>query len=142
MILNYGSVLVSIVAGYIQPGIYIDKVVPNATTTKKATICGSKGTIEIDFESEKLELHDIIHYKNEQDAWAVKYKGSETPNIGATDMLGMELRDFISACTEWRKPRTNALQSGVHISRIVEALRESAAEWRKVEVDYDIPTKR
>lgn len=140
LLLNYGKTLARIEAGYIQPGEHIDKVVPNATTTKDVTLCGSKAAIKLDFETEKSIVYHARHYQKPDNEWAVDYKGSESPHIGSTDMLALELNDFALACLGQRKPRTNALESGFYVARIVEALTASASSGRKVDVVYTPPT--
>jgi UDP-N-acetylglucosamine 3-dehydrogenase len=129
VLLNYpDGTVAKVESGYIQPGRWHDKVVPNAMTTKEIFVCGSEATIEVDFETENFVMHRVRH-EFQQTTWVPVRDLSQTINVGTASPLQMicaELREFLS-CTDTRKrPNCDAIASGVVLAKLMEAIYESA----------------
>jgi predicted dehydrogenase len=145
VILQYpGGVLAKVESGYIQPGAWRDKVVPNAFTSKETFICGTRATAEVDFETEYMQVHDV-HQEYLNGTWTPVVKGSSTHNTGTAtpvQMVAAELNDFLECVRTRRRPSADVVGSGVVLSRVMEAIYDSAdrnipvsLEWSAEEVD-------
>lgn len=129
-----GGILAKIESGYIQPGRWNDRVVPQAKTTKEITLCGEAATVEADFETGRVELHRVRHVKRDG-AWALLNEGMEQPalpSVGPVEQVKIELEDFLRCVSDRSEPAANADQSGVALARLMEALYRSAREGRSV----------
>ncbi len=123
-----GGVVGKVECGYIQPGRWNDKVVPNAFTTKEIFICGSKATVEADFETENLVIHNV-HHEFQGNTWVPVGKGSQMPNVGTAtpiQMICAELRAFLGCVTARRRPSSDVISSGVVLAKLMEGIYESA----------------
>lgn len=141
VLLDYpGGVVGKVESGYIQPGRWRDRVVANAFTTKDVFVCGSRATVDIDFEQERLDLHRV-HHELKQGVWTAVVEGSETPNTGTlapVQMIAAELRSFLEAASSRRPPDADATSAGVVMADIVEGIYASARTGRPV----DLPQER
>ena len=130
VLLRYpGDVAGKVESGYIQPGRWHDKVVPNAMTTKEIYVCGSQATVEVDFETDNAVLHSV-HHEFRQNTWAPVKSASTTINAGTStpiQMIGDELRAFLQAIEQRQSPDTGPIGSGVVLAKLMEAIYESAA---------------
>lgn len=129
VLLRYpGGILAKVESGYIQPGRWHDKVVPNASTTKDIFVCGSKATAEADFETENLLLHNVRHEFN-GNTWAPLGDGTQMPTVDTAtplQMLCAELNAFLECVTARSRPRTDVISSGVVLAKLMEAIYESS----------------
>jgi UDP-N-acetylglucosamine 3-dehydrogenase len=115
-------------SGYIQPGRWHDKVVPNAMTTKDIFVCGSQATVEVDFETENFAIHDVRH-EFRQNTWVPVGNGSQTPQVGTANPIQMicaELHAFLECIAARQRPGSNVIGSGVVLAKLMEAIYESA----------------
>lgn len=128
-ILTYpNGTLAKIESGYIQPGRWKDKVVPNAWTNKEIFVCGEQATLEADFEIEQVVLHHVRHERVDG-LWRVNSKGASAPNLpaaGPLDQIKAELTAFLDSVRTRARPLANVTHSGVVLAEIMEALYESA----------------
>ena len=129
VLLHYpGDVVAKVESGYIQPGRWRDKVVPNAFTTKEIAVCGRAATAEVDFEQETVQLHRVCH-ENRKGVWTAVVAGSETPNVGTAapiQMIATELQQFLDSVRDRSDPDANARTAGLGMAHIVEAIYASA----------------
>ncbi len=139
VLLEYpGGTVAKVESGYIQPGRWRDKVVPNAFTSKEFFLCGTRATAEVDFETEYLVVHDV-HHEFQNGTWAPVVAGSETRNTGTATpirMIGAELQDFLECVRTRRRPSADVVGSGVVLARIMEAVYRSAEEHLPVSLDW------
>ena len=115
-------------SGYIQPGRWHDKVVPNAMTTKEIFVCGSQATVEVDFETENCVVHDVRH-EFKQNTWVPVGNGNQAPNVGTAtpiQMICAELRAFLECVAARRRPGSDVIGSGVVLAKLMEGIYESA----------------
>lgn len=129
-----GGSICRIESGYIQPGRWIDKVVPNAMTTKEICMMGERTTIEADFEIEELSVHDVHHELRDGVWWAVR-GGRHTPVVGMAspiEQVVFELQAFLESVKTRRPPAAGVVNSGVHVGKILDALYESSRARRAV----------
>jgi predicted dehydrogenase len=125
-------------SGYIQPGKWHDKVVANAKTTKEIFVCGSSSTIEADYETDTLVVHDVRHEFNGI-TWAPVGKGSRLPSVGTGtphQMICSELQSFLDRIGGKRRPHPDVIGSGVVLARVMEAIYESARRNTPVKLDW------
>jgi predicted dehydrogenase len=129
VLLRYpGGAIAKVESGYIQPGKWHDKVVPNALTSKEIFVCGSKSTVEVDFEAETLSIHDVHHEFNGI-TWAPQGNGSHVPKVGTASPLQMicsELRTFLERADGKHCSHPGVVSSGVVLAKIMESIYESA----------------
>ena len=139
VLLKYpGGVIGKVESGYIQPGKWKDKVVPNAMTSKEVAIVGSKGTIEIDFETETLTVHDV-HHELRDGVWTAIMGGSTRPSVGTantSELISRELASFLNCVRSRQKPSANATGSGVVLARVMQAIYESNKANRPVQLAH------
>jgi predicted dehydrogenase len=136
VLLDYpAGVVAKIESGYIQPGEWRDRVVPNAFTTKSLFVCGSRATIAIDFEQDRLDVHRV-HHELVDGTWTAVTAGRETPNTATmtpVQLIAAELRDFLDCVKTRRPPAADAVSAGVLMADIVEGIYASAQ--RRAPVD-------
>lgn len=124
LLMEYANGAVAkIESGYIQPGKWKDKVVPDAVTTKEAYVCGEKATLEVDFETEISTIHQVKHEVRNGTMWPAM-AGSTHPNFPAASpvqMIQAELAAFLEACRTRKPQGPGPLASGVVNARIIEA---------------------
>jgi UDP-N-acetylglucosamine 3-dehydrogenase len=137
VLLDYpGGVVGKIESGYIQPGRWRDRVVPNAFTTKEVTVCGSRATVEIDFEQERLDVHRV-HHELVNGVWTAVVAGRDTPptaTMTPVQMIAAELAGFLECVAARRPPPADASSAGVAIADIVEAVHASATTAVPVDI--------
>jgi len=133
-----GGAIAKVESGYVQPGRWRDKVVPNAFTSKEALVVGSRATAEIDFETESLAWHDV-HHEARDGTWWPAMGGTIVPNVGTASpvqMIAAELADFFRSVETRRRPEANVIGSGIVLARLMEALYESARVDRPVQLTW------
>ena len=139
VLLRYqGGTVGKVESGYIQPGRWHDKVVPNAMTTKEIFVCGSKATVEVDFETENIVHHDVGH-EFQHNTWVPVGSGSRTPNLGTATPLQMicaELSAFLDCVAKGQRPDADAVGSGVVLAKLMEAIYESARHNRPISLQW------
>ncbi len=135
VVLEYpGGAIGRVESGYIQPGRWIEKVVPNAMTTKDLWVMGTKATIVADFEVEELTVHEIRHELIDG-TWTAVRGGGHAPVIGTAspvDQVVMELEAFLDSVKTRKAPAAGVVNSGVHLARTMDAVYESSRERRAV----------
>lgn len=138
VLLQYpGGAFAKVESGYIQPGRWRDKVVPNAVTSKEIFICGTKATVEVDFETEYLVKHNV-HQVFSNNTWTPVFEGTETLNSNTAtpiQMIVAELRDFLDCVSTRRHPAASEVGSGVVLAKIMESIYESSDT--KVPVNFE-----
>lgn len=124
-------------SGYIQPGRWKDKVVAGAMTTKEIVVVGERATIEADFETETVVLHDV-HHEFRSGTWTPVMGVSTQPVVASCDPVQMvcrELEAFLKA-VETRQPTSaGPVESGLHLAVLIEAIYDSAKQGRPVRLD-------
>jgi predicted dehydrogenase len=126
--------LAKIESGYIQPGSWKDKVVPNAWTNKDIFVCGERATLEADFEVERATLHHVRHEKVDG-VWRVQSDGATAPNLpaaGPLEQIKAELTAFLESARTRRRPSADVTEAGVVLADIIEAVYESARRGHPV----------
>jgi predicted dehydrogenase len=139
VLLTYpGDVVAQVESGYIQPGRWRDKVVPNAFTSKEVFLCGTRATAEADFETESLMLHDV-HHEFLNNTWTPVMGRSLAHNAGTAtplQMVSAELRAFLDCAGSARRPGADAVGSGLVLAKLMEAVYESARRHRPVSLHW------
>jgi predicted dehydrogenase len=133
-----GGQIAKVESGYIQPGRWHDKVVPNAMTSKEIYVCGERATIEVDFETENLVRHDI-HHEFKQNTWHPVGQGSALPPLGTATpirMIADELQAFLNCVRDRSRPSADVIGSGVVLAKLMEALYESARRNAPVDLRW------
>ncbi|MFQ5911919.1 MAG: Gfo/Idh/MocA family protein [Nitrospinota bacterium] len=135
VVLEYpGGAIGRVESGYIQPGRWNDKVVPNAMTTKDLWIMGSKATIVADFEVEEVTVHDVRH-ELRGGTWTAVRGAGRSPVVGAAsplDQVCLELEAFLDSVRTREPPAAGATNSGVHLAKIMDAIYESNRQRRAI----------
>ncbi len=138
VVLEYpGGAIGKVESGYIQPGQWIEKVVPGAMTTKDLWVIGSKATIVADFEVETLTMHKVRHELIDG-TWTAIRDGAETPVLGTAspvDQVILELESFLESVKSRNEPDAGVIGSGVHLGKIMDAVYKSSQEQRSVSLD-------
>jgi predicted dehydrogenase len=128
-LLTYPSgALGKVEAGYVQPGRWKDKVVPGALTTKEITIVGERLTAEADFETETLTVHDV-HHELHNGVWTAVLGPAVQPPLVPCDPVQMvcrELTSFVDSVGTRRVPMAGAVDSGLNLAVLMEAIYDSA----------------
>lgn len=125
-------------SGYIQPGRWRDKVVPGAFTTKEIFVSGSKATVQVDFETEYMQVHRV-HQEFLNNTWTPVFEGSDTPLTPTGDtiqMIAAELTDFLECVGTRRRTSADPIGSGVVLARVMEHLYASAASGAPVDMTW------
>ena len=133
-----GGATAKVESGYIQPGRWQDKVVPNAYTSKEIFVCGAEATVEVDFETEFMNRHDV-HQEFLNGTWTPVNKGNSTPNINTAtpvQMIQAELTDFLGCVETRRRPSADVVGSGIVLARIMEAIYESGRNNAPVSLEW------
>jgi UDP-N-acetylglucosamine 3-dehydrogenase len=133
-----GGAVGKVESGYIQPGRWHDKVVAKAMTTKEIFVCGSRATVEIDFETENIVIHDV-HHEFQQNTWTPVGNGSQMINPGTASPLQMicaELRAFLDCVAKRQRPEANAVGSGVIVAKLMEAIYESGRRNKPISLQW------
>ena len=133
-----GGAFAKIESGYIQPGKWRDKVVPNAFTSKEIFVCGTSSTVEADFETEYMTVHDV-HHEFLNGTWAPVVAGntvSNTTTATPVQMIQAELKDFLDCAEAGRRPSANVVGSGVVLARLMEAIYDSANSGQPVDLQW------
>lgn len=129
------NVVGKIEAGYIQPGRWVDDIVPHALNTKEVQICGSDGAIEIDYQVNRLTWHKIRHECRDDGLWWPAFGDARTPMIERrqpVDVVASQLRRFLDHVAARDTPEANVDSAGVDIACIFEAIDRSATENRPI----------
>ena len=132
------GVVTQVESGYIQPGTWKDKVVANAVTTKEISVVGSRGTIEVDYEIERVTFHDV-HHAPKDGGWVVVHGGSRTPLVppaSPVDQIASELRAFLKSVQTREQPGANVVDSGLNLACLIESIYASAARRAEIPVPY------
>ena len=128
-------------SGYIQPGKWMDKVVPSAWTSKEIFIVGSRATIEADFETGKVKVHRVRHELRDQ-IWTAVHEGSHSPCVptaGPIEQLCEEFQAFLGSVKTRQEPLANVMDSGFCLARLMETIYRSSQLKKALEVDYRVP---
>ncbi|MBI3318719.1 MAG: Gfo/Idh/MocA family oxidoreductase [Candidatus Omnitrophica bacterium] len=131
------GILAHVESGYIQPGRWNDRVVPNAKTTKELILCGSEGTLQADFETSAVELFKVRHVLKDG-IWQLVNEGSIRPTLPLMDTVGQvrsELEAFLRSASTRGAPAPNVLESGLHLAQLMETLYLSSKERRVIELE-------
>ena len=135
VVLEYpGGAIGRVESGYIQPGRWNDKVVPNAMTTKDLWIMGSKATIVADFEVEEVAVHEVCHELRDG-VWTAVRGGGRSPVVGSAspvEQVCMELEAFLDSVKTRRPPAAGVVNSGVHLAKIMDAIYEANRQRRAI----------
>ncbi len=134
-----GGVVGKIEAGYIQPGRWVDSIVPNALNTKEVQICGAEGAIEIDYQTERLMWHKVRHEQRDDGLWWPAFEDARTPMIERrqpVDVVAAEFRCFLDHVAARTKPDADVDRSGVEIALVLEAIERSAGENRPIRLQH------
>jgi predicted dehydrogenase len=138
VVLEYpGGAIGRVESGYIQPGKWIEKVVPNALTTKDLWVIGSKATIVADFEVEELTVHDV-HHELRDGVWTAVRGGGHTPVVGTAspvDQICKQLTAFLDSVKSRKAPAAGVVNSGVHLAKIMDAIYESNQQRRAIPLE-------
>ncbi|MBI2880874.1 MAG: Gfo/Idh/MocA family oxidoreductase [Candidatus Tectomicrobia bacterium] len=138
VVLEYpGGAIGRVESGYIQPGRWNDKVVPNAMTTKDLWVMGSKATLVADFEIEEVAVHDV-HHELRNGTWTAVRGGGHSPVVGTAspvEQVCFELQAFLESVRTRRPPAAGVVNSGVHLARIMDAIYEASRQRRAVPLD-------
>ena len=125
-------------SGYIQPGKWRDKVVPDAFTSKEIFVCGSDATVELDFEIDQMKVHGV-HQEFVDNTWKPIFGDSEVPLNKTADpiqMISSELNHFLNCVQDRKRTSADSLGSGVILAKIIEAIYTSAKDGRTVEMKW------
>lgn len=123
-----GKVLAKVESGYIQPGAWRDKVVPGAFTTKTIYVVGSRATVEVDYETETMTMHDV-HHENDGVTWVACHGGSRILPVETCPPLSQikaELTGFLASVRERSTPGANAIAAGTVLAKMIDGVYESA----------------
>ncbi|WP_447972109.1 Gfo/Idh/MocA family protein [Nitrospira sp. Kam-Ns4a] len=138
VLLQYPSGAVAKVeSGYIQPGDWVDRVVPNAMTTKVITVVGDRRTIRADFEIDKVELFEVRH-ELQNGVWTPVHGPCLVPRLRSVtpvELVALELGAFLDAAATGRRPEADVVTSGTLLARVMEAIYRSAASGEAVAVE-------
>jgi UDP-2-acetamido-3-amino-2,3-dideoxy-glucuronate N-acetyltransferase len=144
LVLHYpDGAVAKIESGYIQPGRWIEKVVPNAMTTKEVFVCGTTATAELDFEQDLLQIHNVRH-ERKSGIWTPVMGATDTVDIIATtpiQMIAAELSDFLRSVEHRRAPQADGYGAGCVVAAIIEAAYRSAALGTPVDIAVPEPAR-
>ncbi|MEW6542393.1 MAG: Gfo/Idh/MocA family oxidoreductase [Nitrospirota bacterium] len=138
VLLRYPSgVVVKVESGYVQPGNWVDRVVPNAMTTKDITLVGEKRTIRADFEIDKVEVFEVRH-ELQNGIWTPVHGPCTSPRLRSVtpvELVALELESFLESVAKREIPSPNVTDSGTVLARIMEAVYRSAESGRPATVE-------
>jgi predicted dehydrogenase len=135
-----GGEIAKVESGYIQPGKWVDKVVPSAWTSKEIFIVGSQATLEADFETGEVKVHHVRHELRDR-IWTAVHGGSSLPCVpaaGPIEQLCEELQAFLASVKTRQEPLANVMDSGFCLARLMEAIYRSSQQKKALEVDYRV----
>lgn len=139
VILHYpGGAFAKIESGYIQPGKWRDKVVPNAFTSKSIYVCAESATVEVDFETEYMTEYDV-HHEFKDNTWTPVLAGSSTANTSTAtpvQMIQAELKDFLGCVESRTRPSADVVSSGIVLARVMEAIYQSGSSGVPVDLKW------
>lgn len=124
-------------SGYIQPGDWVDRVVPGAMTTKAITVVGDRRTIRADFEIDRVELFEVRH-ELRNGVWTPVHGACTLPRLASVspvDLVALELGAFLDAIQAGRTPEADVVSSGTALARVMEAIYRAAASGRPSPVE-------
>lgn len=123
-------------SGYIQPGRWMDKVVPGAMTSKEILLSGERSSAEIDFEAQTLTIYEA-HHEPQGGTWVPLLGNTWRPTIESCDpveLICRELEAFLLS-VETRQPTSpGPVDGGVQLATLMECIWESARSRRPVQV--------
>lgn len=129
VVLHYPSGIVAQVeSGYVQPGNWVDRVVPNAMTTKDITVVGDRKTVRADFEIDKVEIFEVRH-ELQHGIWTPVHGDCITPRLRSVtpaELVALELEAFLQSVETRQAPDPNVHDSGVVLAKVMEAVYRSA----------------
>ncbi len=135
VILQYpGGIVAQVESGYIQPGNWVDRVVPNAMTTKDITVVGDRKTIRADFEIDKVEQFDVRH-ELQNGIWAPVHGLCTSPrlrSVAPAELVALELEAFLKSVGDRTSPDPDVVESGTKLAAVMEAVYQSAKSGRPV----------
>lgn len=138
-VLEYpNGILAKVESGYIQPGRWRDKVVPDAFTSKEIFVAGSRATVEADFETEQMVVHNV-HQEFRDGTWWPVLGGFQVPYLGTASpvqMICAELSAFLECVRRRGRPGANVVGSGVVLAKLMEAIYGSARQNVPVELRW------
>jgi UDP-2-acetamido-3-amino-2,3-dideoxy-glucuronate N-acetyltransferase len=138
VLLHYpGDVVAKVECGYIQPGNWVDRVVPNAMTTKDITIVGDHRTIRADFEIDKVEVFEVRH-QQQKGIWTPVFGTSTSPrlrSVSPPELVALELDAFLQSVAKRTQPEPDVHASGTMLARVMDAVYASAQSGRAMTVE-------
>jgi UDP-2-acetamido-3-amino-2,3-dideoxy-glucuronate N-acetyltransferase len=138
VLLQYPSgVVAKIESGYVQPGNWVDRVVPNAMTTKDIAVVGDRRTIRADYEIDKVEVFDVRH-ELQKGIWTPVHGSCAIPRLRSVtpvELVALELEAFLEAVSRRTCPDPNVIESGTVLARVMEAIYQSAELGRSVAIE-------
>ena len=138
VLLQYPSGIVAQVeSGYIQPGNWVDRVVPNAMTTKEITVVGDRKTIRADFEIDKVEQFEVRH-QLQNGIWAPVHGLCTSPRLRSVtpvELVALELEAFLKSVENRTNPDPNVVESGTKLAKVMEAVYRSAKSGQAVAIE-------
>jgi predicted dehydrogenase len=138
VLLQYPSGIVAQVeSGYIQPGNWVDRVVPNAMTTKDITVVGDRKTIRADFEIDKVEQFEVRH-QLQNGIWAPVHGLCTSPRLRSVtpvELVALELEAFLKSVEDRTNPDPNVVESGTKLAKVMEAVYRSAKSGQAVAIE-------
>jgi len=142
VVLQYPSGIVGQVeSGYVQPGNWVDRVVPNAMTTKDITVVGDRKTVRADFEIDKVEVFEVRH-ELQNGIWTPVHGDCITPRLRSVtpaELVALELEALLQSVDKRTAPDPNVRDSGVVLAKVMEAVYRSAGSGQAVAIRADPP---
>lgn len=132
-----GEVIARIEAGYVQPGRWVDDVVPEAQATKELTISGTEGALEIDFRIGRLVWHRVRHERHADGLWRPVFRDAIMPQLatpGPVAIVASQLGEFLGHVAARTRPAADVQGAGVELARLYEAIGRSARAGRPVSI--------
>lgn len=138
VLLQYRSGIVAKVeSGYIQPGNWVDRVVPNAMTTKDITVVGEERTVRADFEIDKVEVFEVRH-QSQRGIWTPVFGTSTSPrlrSVSPAELVAIELDAFLECVASRTQPEPDVTACGTRLARIMDAVYASAQSGQPAAVE-------
>jgi predicted dehydrogenase len=140
VLLQYPSgVVAKVESGYVQPGNWVDRVVPNAMTTKDITVVGDRRTIRADYEIDKVEVFEVRH-ELQKGIWTPVHGSCTSPRLRSVtpvELVALELQSFLDLVGRRATPEPNVVASGTVLARVMEAVYQSAASGQPASIDQE-----
>jgi predicted dehydrogenase len=118
-IAHYGDVFVVVEANYFVPG-----------THRECVLVGERGSLEADFGSGTVTLHQTEHAARGR-TWEAIDAGKEELTAVGPEPLRLELESFLDAC-QGRRPVAVSAADGIEALRVVEAAARAASLGHRV----------